>query len=155
MLHLKTDKGERLELPASAVIAVMKPSTGENPCSLLFDMGGGPTTEKLGDQFGYVRKLVADSQLLVNAIELTIIEPSQAADAKPGDTAEGVIYFSRDRIMGRREVIEDSKPAGAILYVNLFGHAQPIRVANTLDEMDGVEPPKAPKRARATKPKEA
>ncbi|GEM_PF-1564383 len=156
MLHLKTADGARLEIPATAIIAVMKPSDGVNPCAIIFDMGAGPQVDQLSDQYGFVKKLANDGQALVNPIELRIIEQLNVGDGAEAMTAhgEGRIFFARDRISGRREVKGDPHGINATIYVNLFGQPTSISVADTLDEMDGVEPTPAPARkVRATQPK--
>ena len=39
MLRLTTAAGERLEIPATYITAVMKPCDGVNPCAIIFDFG--------------------------------------------------------------------------------------------------------------------
>ena len=54
MLHLKTAAGERLEIPAGCIIAVMRPCDGINPSAIMYDMGAGPAVDQLSDQYGFV-----------------------------------------------------------------------------------------------------
>lgn len=141
MLHLKTAAGERLEIPASAIIAVMKPCDGVNPAAIIFDMGDGPQVDQLADQYGFVKKAAVDSMAMVNPIEVRILEPVQIGE---GDDAmigfkEGRMFFSRARIIGRREVAGDQHGVNAKLFVDLLGKPMAISVADTFDEMDGVE----------------
>lgn len=144
MLHLKTAQGERLELPAHAIIAVMQPSSGDNPSAIIFDMGMGPQIDQLGDQYGFVKKLIADSNSMVNPIEIRVVEPVPDGD---GATAEGRMFFPRDRIAGRREVKDDQRGVRSTLFVNLLGKPIVINAADTLDELDGIGPePKRPRR---------
>ncbi|GLT00138.1 hypothetical protein GCM10007897_15220 [Sphingobium jiangsuense] len=144
MLHLKTAQGERLELPAHAIIAVMRPSSGDNPSAIIFDMGMGPQIDQLGDQYGFVKKLIADSNAMVNPIEIRVVEPVPDGD---GATAEGRMFFPRDRIAGRREVKDDQRGVRSTLFVNLLGKPIVINAADTLDELDGIGPePKRPRR---------
>lgn len=129
MLHLKTERGERLELPATAVIAVMKASDGSSPSTLVYDLGYGPQIDRLSDQYGFVRKLVLDAQALVNPIEIRVLE---------ADRQEGRMTFSRERIIARREVHEHPEGANTILVVDLTGNPVRINVMETLDELDGT-----------------
>lgn len=131
MLHLTTAASERLGLPAYAIIAVMKPVAG-NPCAIIFDMGAGdgPQVDQLSDQYGFVKKLVVDAQALVNPIEVREVTPEGQAR----------LFFARERIVGRREVKPCVGGINATLFVNLLGKVTALQVADTLDELDGVEP---------------
>jgi len=134
MLHLTTAAGTRLEIPAFAIIAVMKPTGGANPSAIVFDVGTGPKVDQLSDQYGYVKKLAMDAQALVNPIEVREVAPG-------GDSR---LFFARDRIVCRREVKPSVDGINATLFVNLLGKITPIHVADTLDEMDGVDPAASP-----------
>ena len=138
MLHLKTAAGERLEIPAYAIIAVMKPCDGVNPSAIIFDMGEGPQIDQLADQYGFVKKLAIDAQAMVNPVEVRILEPV-AIDGEQVGYKEGRMFFSRDRIVGRREVKDDANGTRAKLFVDLLGKPMAISIADTLDELDGVE----------------
>ncbi|GLV22020.1 hypothetical protein TomMM35A_18730 [Sphingobium sp. TomMM35A] len=138
MLHLKTAAGERLEVPAYAIIAVMKPCDGVNPSAIIFDMGEGPQIDQLGDQYGFVKKLVNDAQAMVNPVEVRILE-LVAIDGEQVGYREGRMFFSRDRIVGRREVKDSANGICAKLFVDLLGKPTAISIADTLDELDGVE----------------
>lgn len=138
MLNLKTAKGERLEIPESAIAAITKPSNGEAPAGIIFDMGSGDQAEHLQDQYGFVKKLVVDSHLMINAIEVTVAEPAQGENAQPGEVALGKIFFSRDRILARKEILGDPRGINAQIFVHLFGRTQILSVLDTLDEMDGT-----------------
>lgn len=153
MLHLKTANKERLEIPESAIIAVMKPSDGVNPSGLIYDMGSGPQIEQLADQYGYLKKMAIDSEAIVNPMEVRIIEQHKVGDGEEAIVAyqEGRMFFSRLRIVGRKEKIGDPNGVNAVLYVDLLGKAMALQVADTLDEMDGVEPETKP--ARKARPK--
>ena len=138
MLHLKTAAGERLEIPAYSIIAVMKPCDGVNPSAIIFDMGAGPQVDQLSDQYGFVKKLANDAQAMVNPVEVRILEPV-TVDGEQIGYREGRMLFSRDRIVGRREVKDDANGIRAKLFVDLLGKPMAISVADTLDELDGVE----------------
>ena len=138
MLHLKTAAGERLEIPAYAIIAVMKPCGGANPSAVIFDMGAGPQVDQLSDQYGFVKKLAIDTQAMVNPVEVRALEPV-SVDGDQVSFHEGRMLFSRDRIVGRREVKDDANGIRAKLFVDLLGKPMAISVADTLDELDGME----------------
>jgi hypothetical protein len=146
MLHLKTAAGERLEIPAVCIMAVMKPCNGINPAAIIYDVGTGPQADQLADQYGYVKKAVIDSQGMVNPLEVRIIEQvtiGTDADAVTG-FHEGRMFIARDRIVGRREVLDDPHGVKARLFIRLFDRPNTINVADTLDEIDGIEPPTKP-----------
>ncbi|WP_103728934.1 hypothetical protein [Novosphingobium sp. HII-3] len=153
MLHLKTAAGERLEIPAACIIAVMKPCDGVNPCAIIADVGMGPQVDQLSDQYGFVKKAVADSAAIVNPIELRLVEPVQPAEG--GDAApvmaEGRMFLARSQITSRREVLGDANGIRARLTVQLLGRPMAINVADTLDELDGIVP--APASTAATEGK--
>lgn len=156
MLHLKTAAGERLEIPAAFIIAVMKPCDGANPAAIIFDMGAGPQVDQLSDQYGFVKKAVIDSQGIINPVEVRIIEQvaiGTGADAVTG-FHEGRMFIARDRIVGRREVLDDPNGIRARLFLSLFDRPSAISVADTLDEIDGVESvaPAKPSNATSAKP---
>lgn len=146
MLHLKTARGERLEILASAILAVMKPTDGINPSSIVYDMGAGPQFDQLADAYGFVKKSVIDSHAMVNPVEVRILEPVQIGEDGAAATAmrEGRMFFPRAAIVGRREVNGDPGGIRARLYLNLLGQATAIHVADTLDELDGEDAPAAP-----------
>ncbi|MGC4250438.1 MAG: hypothetical protein QM605_02935 [Sphingobium sp.] len=135
MLHLKTAHNERLEIPESAIIALMKPSDGVNPGALMFDMGGGPQIEQLADQYGHLKKMAIDSAAIVNPIEVRIIEAAAVGEGAEAMTAyrEGRMFFSRLRIVGRREKKGDPNGVNAIVYVDLLGKAMALQVADDLE----------------------
>lgn len=136
MLHLKTALGERLEIPGYAIIGVMKPSSGDNPSAIIFDMGTGPQIDQLADQYGFVKKLAIDAQAMINPVEVRVIEQ---IDGDSGAYAEGRMFFSRERIAARREKKGTENGINAMLYVDLLGKPMAINIAETLDELDGVE----------------
>lgn len=151
MLHLKTAAGERLEIPAGCIIAVIKPCDGESPCAVVYDMGFGQQLDQLSDQYGFVKKNVIDSMAIVNAIEVRHIEGAIIAKADNGSPIfgapykEGRMFFSRSLISGRREVKGDAIPGcKSRLFVNLLGGVMPINIADTLDELDGTDADDAP-----------
>lgn len=136
MLHLKTAAGERLELPASCIIAVMKPCDGENPSAIIYDIGvSGAQFQQLTDQYGFVKKLAIDGMAMVNPLEVRVLEPVPGVDG----LQEGKLFFTRSRIVGRREVLGGEDATKSILFVDLLGKPAPVKVANTLDELDGNE----------------
>lgn len=140
MLQLKTAAGERLEIPAACIMAVMKPCDGVNPCAIIYDFGAGAQVDQLADQYGFVRKAVIDAMAMINAVEIRIVEPV-SLDGVEG-WREGRMFLSRQRILGRREVRDDPNGVRARLYADLFniaGKATTLNIADTLDEMDGVE----------------
>jgi len=154
MLHLKTANNERLEIPPSAIIAVMKPSDGVNPGALIYDIGAGPQIEQLADQYGYLKKMAIDAAAIINPVELRIIERHQVGEGAESLLAhqEGRLFISRMAITGRREKRDDPNGINAIVYANLLGKPMAINVADTLDEMDGVEPPARPARKAKARP---
>ena len=141
MLHLKTAAGERLEIPAGCIIAVMRPCDGINPSAIMYDMGAGPAIDQLSDQYGFIKKTVQDAGGMINPIEVKIVEAVSVGEGEEAATAlqQGRMIFARSRIEGRREVIGDPNGIRAGLFVNLTGQTMRINVADTLDELDGVE----------------
>lgn len=142
MLHLKTAAGERLEIPPSCLIAVMQPCNDVNPSAVVYDVGAGPQVDQLTDPYGMVKKLAIDVLAITNPIEARILEPVVGGDS--AELREGRLFCARSRIAGRREVLTGDTPVRAILFVDLFGKMMSVRVADTLDELDGVEPLPAP-----------
>lgn len=136
MLHLKTASGERLEIPATCINAVMQPCDGVNPCAIIFDFGANKQIEQLSDQYGFVKKAVIDSMAMINPVEVRVLE--QVGEK----LAEGRMFLSRDRILGRREVKHDASGIHARLFVDLLAKPISINIADTLDELDGVQAPK-------------
>lgn len=136
MLRLTTAAGERLEIPGGAIIAVMEPLGGANPSAIVFDMGAGEGAwiDQLSDSYGLVKKLAMDAQALVNPIEVRERSPN----------GEARLFFARDRIVGRREVKSGVSGINSTLFVNLRGKVEAVHVADTFDEMDGVEAPALP-----------
>lgn len=154
MLHLKTAAGERLEIPAGCIIAVMRPCDGINPSAIIHDMGAGPTIDQLSDQYGRVKKTVLDAGGIINPIEVKIVEAVSVGEGEEVTTAlqQGRMIFARSRIEGRREVLTDPNGIRAGLFVNLTGRTIRINVADTLDELEGVEADGAPITAPSPKP---
>ncbi|MFK4871679.1 hypothetical protein [Novosphingobium sp. ZW T3_23] len=151
MLHLKTAAGERLEIPAGCIIAVIKPCGGESASAVAYDMGFGQQLDQLSDQYGFVKKNVIDSMAIVNPIEVRHIEGTIIATTDSGSPIfgapynEGRMFFSRSLITGRREVKDEAIPGcKSRLFVNLLGGVMPINIADTLEELDGVETDDAP-----------
>lgn len=153
MLHLKTAAGERLEIPAGCIIAVMKPCDGLNPAGIMYDMGAGLAIDQLSDTYGFVKKSTLDAGGMINPIEVKVIE---AVVGEGGDAAsafrEGRMIFARSRIEGRRELVGDPNGIRAALFVKFTGQTVRINVADTLDEMDGVEVDDAPVPAPTSMP---
>jgi hypothetical protein len=151
MLHLTTGRAERLEIPAYAILAVIKPCDDTMPCAIVFDMGFGMQFEQLSDQYGFVKKAVIDSMAMVNPIEARILEPVQVGegDATVTGMQEGKVFLARERIIGRREIGGDPNGIKAKLFVDLVGKRMLFNIADTLDELDGTEAPKKPKAASA------
>ncbi|WP_134094061.1 hypothetical protein [Novosphingobium sp. PhB55] len=143
---MKTAAGERLEIPAGCIIAVMRPCDGINPSAIIYDMGAGPAIDQLSDQYGCVKKTVLDAAGIINPIEVKIVEAVTLGEGEEAATAlqQGRMIFARSRIEGRREVIGDPNGIRAGLFVNLTGQTMRINVADTLDELDGVEADHAP-----------
>lgn len=146
MLHLKTAAGERLEIPAGCIIAVMRPCDGINPSAIMYDMGAGAIMEQLSDQYGFVKKSVLDAAAMINPIEVKIMEKVVVGEGPEAATAmqQGRAIFARSRIVGRREILSDPSGIQACLFVNLQGSPMQINIADTLDELDGVEAEDAP-----------
>lgn len=155
MLRLKTAAGERLEIPDTCITAVMKPCDRANPCAVIYDTGAGAQVDQLADQYGFVKKAVIDAMAMVNPVEVRIVEPVSVGEVQ--GFHEGRIFLSRLRIVGRREVNGDPNGIRARLFVDLFnqeGKATTLNIADTLDEMDGVEaaPSKAEDKAEGERP---
>lgn len=146
MLHLKTAAGERLEIPAGCIIAVMRPCDDINPSAIMYDMGAGAIMEQLSDQYGFVKKSVLDAAAMINPIEVKIVEKVTVGEGPEAATAmrQGRAIFARSRIVGRREILSDPSGIRACLFVNLQGSPLQINIADTLDELDGVEAEDAP-----------
>jgi len=143
VLHIKTATGERLEIPAYAILAVFKPCDGVNPCAIISDMGMGLQFDMLADQYGFVKKACIDNMAMVNPLEVRLLEQVKVDDdpERPLSVfAEGRMFFPRGAIVGRREIAGDPNGIKAKLFVDLGGKRMVFNVADTLDEMDGVEP---------------
>lgn len=152
MLKLTLAAGGRLELPAHAVISVMKPCDGLNPASLMYDMGAGIQVDQLADQYGFVKKMANDASAFDNPVEVTIIERvtiGEGDQAVLGDS-KGKMLISRGRIEGRRDVTgEGDIKARIFLRIGTViedGKATrpqivTIAIAESLAEMDGEEVP--------------
>lgn len=147
MLHLKTAAGERLEIIASSILAVFKPCDHVQPSAIIFDMGTGMQFEALSDQYGFVKKAVIDNMAMINPIEVRLVEGTQiGVDTRTGQPVmaapfnEGRLFIPRDMIVGRREIVDDPNGIKAKLFLDMRGKRMVFNVADTLDEMDGVEP---------------
>ncbi|PZQ56280.1 MAG: hypothetical protein DI555_06610 [Novosphingobium pentaromativorans] len=141
MLLLNTAAGERLEIPAGCVIVVMRPCNGINPSAIMYDMGEGAIVDQLSNPYGVVKKTVLDAGGIINPIEVKLLEPvlGDTGDEASTTLAQGRMIFARSRIVGRREVLEDPNGVRSRLFVDLAGNPIRINVADTLDELDGVE----------------
>jgi hypothetical protein len=148
MLYLTTARKERLEIPPACVTAVMRPSGGTAPGALVFDLGFGPQVEQLDNDYGWVKRIIIDCGVMANPVELRILEPA----AEGNGLAEGLMFVSRQRIVGRREVLDDPAGVRARLFVDLIGKTTPVSIADTLDDLDGIA---APAPLTATQPEES
>lgn len=165
MLKLNLATGGRLELPAAAIIAVMKPADGINPSALMYDLGSGLQVDQLSDQFGFVKKLANDNGAFENAIEVTLIEPVNVLDEQgnpimlppvaPGQPAQpktepkaGKIIFSRSRIEARRDMAGPGDIRSR-LHIRIGEGSIQIQAAETLNELDGVEASSVAEKAAA------
>lgn len=140
MLKLTLAAGGRLEIPAHAIIAVMKPADGINPAAIMYDMGAGLQVDQLGDQYGWLKKTANDASAFNNPLEVTTVEHWNVGEGAEAVQAsgEGRMLFSRSRIAGRRDVIDGGIAKGR-LYVRLDERTVTINTLETLNEMDGVE----------------
>lgn len=145
MLKLTLAAGGRLEIPAHAIIAVMKPADGSNPSAIMYDMGAGLQIDQLGDQYGWLKKTANDASAFDNPLEVTVVEHWTVGDGDQAMQASGhgKMLFSRSRIVGRRDAT-DGGPAKGRLYVRLDERVITVNTVETLDEMDGVEAEAAP-----------
>ena len=143
MLKLNLIAGGRVELPAYALFAVMKPSDGAAPSAVMYDMGSGLQSDQLSDQYGFVRKLALDGGAFENPIEVATVERMDIADAVEGGPAtaivNGKITMSRNSIIGRRDIAAGSDGERAQLFLEFGPNRLAVLVSESLDEMDGVE----------------
>ena len=138
MLKLNLAAGGRLELPAYALFAVMKPSDGSNPTAVMYDLGAGLQIDQLSDQYGFVRKLALDAAAFENPIEVEIVEKVAGEDGAPV-AALGKVTMSRGSIIGRRDIAASADGERAQLFVQFGQNRMTLLVTESLDEMDGVE----------------
>lgn len=134
MLRLTTAAGERLEIPAASITVVARTADAQAGCLILYDLGNGPATEKLTDAYGYVKKAAVDCLAMVNPVEVRTPERIDGQD----EPAYGLLFFSRDSIVSRREVRGRTDGVNAIVHLNVTGSPKPYLIADTLDEMDGI-----------------
>ena len=140
MLSLKSLDGARVEIPASCIQVVMKPSDDSAPSSVLYDLGSGPEISKLSDQYGFVKKLVSDSSGIPNPIELCVVEMISSNEDGSPVYGTGKIFIARSRIQGRIEVLDDPNGVKSRLFIDWCGNVSQFRVTDSLDDMDGIEP---------------
>ena len=138
MLKLNLAAGGRLELPAFALFAVMKPSDGANPAAVIHDLGAGLQVDQLSDQYGFVRKLALDGAAFENPIEIEIVEKIAGEDGATV-AARGKVTMSRNSIIGRRDIAAGADGERAQLFVQFGQNRVTLLVSESLDEMDGVE----------------
>lgn len=124
MIQVTTAAGEKSSLPPSVIKAVMKPSDGSGPSSIIIHVNGMARVQPLADQYGYVKKLLIDSMIMVNPIEVTTVEVA----------GEGLMFFSRENIIGWSEV-KNQPPTNASIYVDLFGSPVMQNIKETVDEL--------------------
>lgn len=139
MLKLNLAAGGRLELPGYALLAVMKPSDGSNPSSVIYDLGAGVQIDPLADQYGFVRKLARDGGTFENPIEVETIEKLAGESADAVTVARGKITMSRTAIVGRRDLMDDADGARAQLFVRFGTATSTLLVSESLDQMDGID----------------
>lgn len=132
MLRLTTAAGERLEIPAASIAMVAQLPDVEG-CVVAFDLGCGSTREVLSDSYGFVKKAAVDCLAMINPVEVRLAGAQQAEGARPG-----LLFFSRDAIVARREVRGNDEGVKAIITINVTGQPTPYPITDTLDEMDGV-----------------
>jgi len=137
-LKLNLAAGGRLELPAYALFAVMKPSDGANPAAVMYDLGAGLQIDQLSDQYGFVRKLALDGAAFENPIEVEIVEKVAGEDGTPV-VAIGKVTMSRGSIIGRRDIANGADGERAQLFVQFGEGRMTLLVNESLDEMDGIE----------------
>ncbi|WP_164488853.1 hypothetical protein [Sphingobium sp. LF-16] len=140
VLKLKLDNGARFELPANSISIVEERSADEKGCRIAYDIGGGGADESLSDAYGYVKKQVIDAAGIQNPIEVVAVN-------EQGETH--LVTLSRDRIVGRREVLESPIGASTILTIASGQASFKLQVADTMDEMDGTTSPAAKRTRRA------
>ncbi|MGE4321763.1 MAG: hypothetical protein AB7E60_01885 [Sphingobium sp.] len=144
MLKLKLATGERFEIAASAINIVEEAPGDQKGCIIAYDIGEGVTDAALSDQYGFVRKAVLDVRGIVNPIEVTRVD-------QEGGT--NLVTFSRDRIIARLEVRDSPTGVNVRLHVASGEGSFRIDVADTLDQLDGVESPAVRKSKRRLTPK--
>ncbi len=137
-LKLKLQNGARFELPAAAINIVEENAEGEGSV-IGYDLGAGAAHEMLNDNYGFVKKQVLDAGGITNPIELTSVA---------GDGKTCRVTLSRERIVARLEVLDSAVGINAILSIASGNASFKLNVADTLDQMDGVE-------SRASKPRGA
>jgi hypothetical protein len=136
-LKLKLQNGARFELPAASINIVEERDEGKGSV-IGYDIGSGAADEALTDQYGFVKKQVIDAGGIQNPIELTVV-------GVDGQTHR--VTLSRDRVVARLEVLDSPTGVNAILSIASGNASFKLNVADTLDQMDGLES-RAPKRAR-------
>lgn len=124
MIQLTSTSGEKQALPPAVIAAVFKPSDGSAPSAVLIRVNGQVRFQALVEQYGYVKKLIIDSMILPNPIEVTVIEAGN----------EGKAFFSRDNIIGFTEV-KNQQPVNASIYVNLYPEAAMMTVKETVEAL--------------------
>lgn len=137
-MKLNLAAGGRLELPAYALFAVMKPSDGANPAAVMYDLGAGLQIDQLSDQYGFVRKLALDGAAFENPIEVEIVEKVTGEDGVT-DAVRGKVTMSRNSIIGRRDIAAGADGERAQIFVQFGAGRMTLLVSESLDEMDGVE----------------
>ncbi|HCW59501.1 hypothetical protein [uncultured Sphingobium sp.] len=137
-LKLKLQNGARFELPASAIKIVEESAEGKGSI-IGYDLGAGAAHEVLNDNYGFVKKQVLDAGGITNPIEMTSVS---------GDGKTCRVTLSRERIVARLEVLNSPVGVHATLTIASGNSSFELNVADTLDQMDGIES-RAPKSSRA------
>lgn len=139
-IKLTLANGARFELPANAIDIVEERPGEEKGCAIGYNLGAGVSNQQLNDQYGFVKKQAIDAGGIANPIELTAV----GAD---GETR--LVTLSRSRIVARMEILDGANGINATLTIAAGAGSFPMHVADTLDQMDGIESPAAKRRAKA------
>ncbi|WHO37887.1 hypothetical protein PMI04_015100 [Sphingobium sp. AP49] len=131
-LKLTLLNGARFELPAAAITIVEERSGEEKGCAIAYDIDGDRGAETLGDQYGYVKKQAIDAGGIQNPIELTALN---------NEGVSRLVTISRDRILARKEVLDSPIGVKSILSIANGQNSFRMTVADTLDQIDGIESP--------------
>lgn len=117
------EDGNSLEIPISSIIFVE--AKGAGGCSIVYQIGNNRQSDKLTNQYGFVKKAVIDGGFMQDGIEMDM-----ASDAK-----KHKIYVAKSRIVSKRGLQKDDNGGKLQVSIDIGGAIIPIIVKQKFEEI--------------------